>query len=147
MSIISFSPSLFLFHAVLHTYICTYHIHTYVCQSHSIASTLHMHMYVGTHVWTTNMITILPRPWKAHDLEMYMYVHSFFSLHNYIPVLLHTSASVAIASAASAITPSVWKANTHSSRVHTQGCNKTTCIATIHTYANVQKPQRFELRQ
>lgn len=39
-------------------------------------------------------------------------------------VMSLTSASVAMASAASAITPRDWKANTQSSLVHTHGCGQ-----------------------
>lgn len=41
-----------------------------------------------------------------------------------------TSAPVATDSAASAMTPSVWKANTHSSREHTEGYNKRSKVTT-----------------
>ena len=45
------------------------------------------------------------------------------SLYTYTEQSLQTSAPVAISSAASDITPSVWNANTHSSRAHTAGFN------------------------
>ena len=58
---------------------------------------------------------------------------------------MHTSESVAIASAASAITPRVWKENTQSVRVHTHGCvmadrivhnNTTQNICTLCTFSS-----------
>ena len=57
-----------------------------------------------------------------HTQSTYMsnYIDLIFFSHS----LSLTSASVAMASAASAITPRDWKANTHSSLVHTHGCGQ-----------------------
>jgi hypothetical protein len=55
------------------------------------------------------------------------------------PISTGTWAPVAISSAASFITPRVWKANTHSSRSHTVGCKGTGISYSICFHLSIHK--------
>lgn len=95
----------------VHTCVLKYPVYDniYICvQVYTCTCILHLQSYPHTLIYTYNIN--VNKKYTDHK-----------NSKNVERIL--TSPSVAMASAASDITPRVWKANTHNSRVHTQGWN------------------------